>query len=69
MIDESAGSKSTAMIAQVLKLEKELARMKIALGVEGVKTPKKARKAKDPSAPKRESPMSGSSSAPAWACS
>ena len=54
VIDESAGSKSTAMIAQVLKLEKELARMKIALGVEGVKTPKKARKAKDPNAPKKE---------------
>jgi len=52
VIDDHA--KPNAMIAQVLKLEKELAKMKIALGVEGVKTPKKARKAKDPSAPKRE---------------
>ena len=48
------GAKSSNMLATVLKLEKELAKMKIALGVEGVKTPKKARKAKDPSAPKKE---------------
>jgi len=52
VIDDHA--KPNAIIAQVLKLEKELAKMKTALGVEGVKTPKKARKAKDPSAPKRE---------------
>ena len=53
MIDDGAKS-SNSMLATVLKLEKELAKMKIALGVEGVKTPKKARKAKDPSAPKKE---------------
>jgi hypothetical protein len=52
VIDDHA--KPNAMIAQGLKLEKELAKMKIALGVEGVKTPKKARKAKDPSAPKKD---------------
>jgi hypothetical protein len=53
VIDDGAKS-SNSMLATVLKLEKELAKMKIALGVEGVKTPKKARKAKDPSAPKKE---------------
>ena len=52
--DSGVETKSSTMLATVLKLEKELAKMKIALGVEGVKTPKKARKAKDPGAPKKE---------------
>jgi len=52
--DSANDTKSSTMLATVLKLEKELAKLKIALGVEGVKTPKKARKAKDPGAPKKE---------------
>ena len=49
-----AASESKPILSAVLQLEKELAKMKIAMGVTGVVVPKKARTPKDPSAPKAE---------------
>ena len=49
-----AASESKPILSSILMLEKELAKMKIAMGVSGVVVPKKARTPKDPSAPKAE---------------
>jgi hypothetical protein len=45
---------SKPLLLQILMLEKELAKIKIAMGVPGVVVPKKQRTPKDPSAPKAE---------------
>lgn len=49
-----AASDSKPVLSHILMLEKELAKMKIAMGVTGVVVPKKQRTPKDPSAPKAE---------------